>query len=210
MRKKFPITNYPACAEASAGRQLPITNYGFTIIELLVSMGVFVVLLGIIVTIFINSLRSQQAMVALMATNDNASLTLEQMSRELRTGTKFFIPTGPTPPLPCDSAFIPPAVPDFGDTLAFCNANNKNVIYRFNTVPGATFQTIERRVDPNPFTPITGANVRVTNLRFELVHLGLSGIWPPRLTITLEVGSKHPRLQEVKTRIQTTISARNI
>ena len=183
---------------------------GFTIVELLVSMGVFVVLLGIVVNIFISSLRSQQAMVGLMATNDNPSLPLEQMTRELRTGTKFFIPTGSTSPLPCDSAFIPPAVPYFGNTLAFCNANNKNVIYRLNTVPGATFQTIERRADPNPFTPITGANVRVTNLRFELVHFGLSGIWPPRITITLEVGSTHPRLQGVSTKIQTTVSARNI
>ena len=47
---------------------------GFTIVELLVSMGVFVVLLGIVVNIFISSLRSQQAMVGLMATNDDAGI----------------------------------------------------------------------------------------------------------------------------------------
>ena len=62
---------------------------GFTMIELLVAMGLFVVVMGIASTVFVQSLRAQRSIVALMAANDNASLSLEQMMREIRTGSNF-------------------------------------------------------------------------------------------------------------------------
>ncbi len=61
----------------------------FTLIELLVSMGIFVVLISIATNAFIISLRSQHAASALIAVNDNLSLVLEQMAREMRTGKGF-------------------------------------------------------------------------------------------------------------------------
>ncbi len=62
---------------------------GFTIIELMVAMSLFVIVVGIASGTFVRSLRTQRQVVALMAANDNASLTLEQMTREIRTGTAF-------------------------------------------------------------------------------------------------------------------------
>lgn len=62
---------------------------GFTLIELMVAMGLFVIVIGISSGTFIRSLRTQRQVVALMAANDNASFTLEQMTREIRTGTAF-------------------------------------------------------------------------------------------------------------------------
>lgn len=64
-------------------------NKGFTIIELMVAMSLFVIVVGITSGTFVRSLRTQRALVALMAANDNASQTLEQMTREIRTGTEF-------------------------------------------------------------------------------------------------------------------------
>lgn len=62
---------------------------GFTIIELMVAMSLFVIVVGIASGTFVNALRTQRNVVGLMAANDNASLTLEQMSREIRTGSAF-------------------------------------------------------------------------------------------------------------------------
>ncbi len=78
-------------------KQLPLktnnyklkTNVGFTIIELMVAMSLFVIVVGITSGTFVRSLRTQRQLVALMAANDNASQTLEQMTREIRTGTAF-------------------------------------------------------------------------------------------------------------------------
>ena len=62
---------------------------GFTLIELMVAMSLFVIVIGIASGTFIRSLRTQRQVVGLMAANDNASFTLEQMTREIRTGTAF-------------------------------------------------------------------------------------------------------------------------
>lgn len=75
---KFPIFNFQFS-----------NKRGFTIIELMVAMSLFVIVVGIASGTFINSLRTQRNVVGLMAANDNASLTLEQMTREIRTGSAF-------------------------------------------------------------------------------------------------------------------------
>ncbi len=64
-------------------------NKGFTMIELLVAIGLFVVVVSVSSGIFIKSLRTQRQIVSLMAANDNASLSLEQIIREIRTGRAF-------------------------------------------------------------------------------------------------------------------------
>ncbi len=62
---------------------------GFTIIELIVAIGLFIVVIGIASGTFVRALRTQRSVAELMAANDNASLTLEQMTREIRTGKGF-------------------------------------------------------------------------------------------------------------------------
>lgn len=66
---------------------------GFTIIELLVAMSIFMILITIATGAFIQALRSERRLVALMSVNNNVGLTLEQMTREIRTGYNF-IPGG--------------------------------------------------------------------------------------------------------------------
>lgn len=62
---------------------------GFTMIELLVAMSLFVIVISIASGIFVYSLRTQKALVDLLAVNDNASLVIEQMAREVRVGSNF-------------------------------------------------------------------------------------------------------------------------
>ncbi len=64
-------------------------NKGFTVIELMVAVGLFIIVVGIASGTFVHSLRTQRNVAGLMAANDNASLTLEQMTREIRTGKNF-------------------------------------------------------------------------------------------------------------------------
>ncbi len=62
---------------------------GFTIIELLVAMSIFMILITIATGAFIQALRSERRLVALMSVSNNVGLTLEQMTREIRTGYNF-------------------------------------------------------------------------------------------------------------------------
>ncbi len=191
---KFPISNF----------KFPIARRaGFTMIELLVSMTVFIILMGLIADIFISSLRSQRTLVALMAANDNASLMLEQLARDIRTGSNFCIADS-------SGACTSPPVTQ-GAALAFTNAAGTQVIYRFNALDS----DIEKSEDNGAtFSILTSANVLINNLVFRLVDQEISSgpndPWPPRVTITLKVGSTDQQLSGITTNLETSVSSRNI
>ncbi len=161
---------------------------GFTLIELMVAMGLFVLLIGIVVNIFITSLQRQRSVVALMVANDNASLAIEQMAREVRTGSGF-------------------SVNQATGALQFTNARGETVEYRYD----ATAKEIERSVaganEANAL-PITGNNVSVSDLRFTIVNLGIS--WPPRIVINVQIKFTDRFLKTAVNDFQTTVSVREI
>ena len=89
---------------------------GFTLIELVVAIAVFAVIVSVAVGGFVGALRSQRQVSALISVNNNVSLALEEMAREIRTGRNF-----------CDLAFPCPAD---GSGLTFFNAHGDLVTYQ--------------------------------------------------------------------------------
>ena len=75
------------------------------------ALSFFIVFTVIASGSFIRALRTQRAIVALIAANDNANLSIEQIAREIRTGSNFSLA---------------------GNDLNFSNANIQ-VIYRLNS-----------------------------------------------------------------------------
>ncbi|MEK7554694.1 MAG: prepilin-type N-terminal cleavage/methylation domain-containing protein [Patescibacteria group bacterium] len=164
--------------------KLIIVNHrGFTLIELMIAMGVFVLVIGIIANIFITSLQRQRSVVALMVANDNASLALEQMAREIRTGSGFSV--------------------DVNGALHFMNAKGEAIEYRYNA------HAIERRVDLGTYFPLTSGNVTISALRFLLPNIN-NALWPPRIVINAQVTFTDRFLQNAVNDFQTTVSAREI
>lgn len=167
---------------------------GATLIELIVAMALFSVLITIAVTAFIQALKSQRAIVALMAANDNASLMLEQMAREIRVGYSFQVVGG-------DGVE--------GDELQFVNAYNEIVSYKLNRAN----HSIERGIgglSGYSYDRITGQNVRIDDLRFRMEGGALGDGRSPRITVNLGVGAKGSNVETISVRIQTTVSARLI
>ncbi|MDO8574480.1 MAG: GxxExxY protein [bacterium] len=62
---------------------------GYTLIELLVSIGIFLIIVTIAVGGFVRALNTQKQATSLMAVNTNVASTIELMAREIRTGTNF-------------------------------------------------------------------------------------------------------------------------
>lgn len=157
---------------------------GFTVIELSVAMTLFVIVLGVTSSIFIRSLRSQRAIVDLIAINDNMSLTLEQLAREVRLGT-CFDDNAPT------------------EELRFRNTYGQDVVY------GLQNQAIQRSVGPSTQI-ITGENVKISRLNFilSMSPSGTDGRTMAKVTVVLGIGSASPQLEGFLTNIQTTISSR--
>ncbi len=159
---------------------------GFTIIELMVAMTLFLVLIGIAIGGFINALRTQRAVVELMAANDNASLTMEQMAREVRTGYYF--------------------VKVSDGELKFVNAYNVTVFYRLNE--GAIERGTQDIFLQTKYKKITADNLRVVGFKIDLLGAEAGDGYPPRVTISLSVTGKSKYLEDVSVNVQTTISSR--
>jgi prepilin-type N-terminal cleavage/methylation domain-containing protein len=86
---------------------------GFTLIEMLVTVGLFAIIVTIAVGAFVNAERTERQVSSLIAAQSNVSLAVEQMSRNIRTGYLFCHDPGdstapslplPTPTRPCGRA----------------------------------------------------------------------------------------------------------
>lgn len=153
---------------------------GFTIIELMVAMTIFIVVISISSGVFINSLKTQRAVLALMAANDNASLTIEQISREIRTGSEFQTNAN-------------------GDRLDFISAGGNPVFYQLQN--GAIIRNGEA---------ITAGNVKIEYLLFKLRGEVPDDRKSTRVTINLGVNAVGKGLTGFITNIQTTIAVRGL
>lgn len=168
--------------------QISKDRAGFTVVELIIAMGLFVILLGIVSGSFINALRTQGRIVALVAANDNANSSLEQMTREIRTASQF------------DLRFD---LRDEGD-LTFTNYKDEEVTYHL-----ALDGSIERivKVDGEEiFKKITADNVRVKTLNFILCDP--LDCQTPRITVALGVSPAEPSIADIVLNMQTSVSAR--
>lgn len=153
-------------------------NRGFTLIELIVAVTIFIVVVAITSSIFVNSLKTQRQVVALMAANDNASMTLEQMAREIRTGQAF-------------------RTNSQHDRLDFINAAGQTAAYAL----------VDHAITKNN-QPITASNVRVEYLLFNLMGEVPDDGVSTRVTINLGVAAVGKGLEGFVTNVQTTVAAR--
>lgn len=181
---------------------------GFTLIELLVAMSLFVVFIAIASGGFIRALRTQRAIVALMAVNDNASLTLEQMSREMRTGYNFC--TKDQPVISISSEAFPDCANLDKNELMFVNVSNDVVFYKWDGK--AIFRITSDSFLNKTSEKITGDNVLVRSFNIKLMGNEKGDGYPPRITISMSVSPRSDisYLNDIYTNVQSTISSRSL
>ncbi|MEK9194703.1 MAG: type II secretion system protein [Patescibacteria group bacterium] len=169
---------------------------GFTLTELVVAIGIFLVAITIAVGGFVRALKTQRIVNHLMSVNSNASIVLEQMVREIRTShtlTPRDLPRGS-----CPANF---------EELDLVNSKNKLVTYS-----GGNGAISRRECDESGcgvgdlFLPLTASNILIERLCFESVHEVPEDPW--RVTLFLKVGSSNPDLEGNALNLETTISSR--
>src|SRR3989344_3761119 len=123
-----------------------VAQQGFTMIELLVSMVLFVTIVSIVSGIFITSIRAERQIVALIAANDNTFQALEQMSRAIRVGRSFNVPSSAE--------------------MDFLNPQGNRVHYRYND------SALEWAIGDSPllWKKFTADNVKINS--FEIRPMG--------------------------------------
>ncbi|MDO8574971.1 MAG: type II secretion system protein [bacterium] len=166
---------------------LKIKNYnkenGFTMIELIVAIGIFGLVVGMTVGIFVLALASQRRIIALRNAEDNVRFTIETISKEIKTGKNFS---------------------GGGNSVSFTNAKGEATIYRLNN------NMIEKSSDGGVnYSAVSGTEVIVDYLNFYLAGQAIGDGLEPRITVTVGVTSSVGN-QTANLKVQTTISERSL
>lgn len=193
---------------------------GFTLVELLVTIALFSILVSIAAGGFVRAMRSEREVSAMMFTESNVSVTLEEMTRELRTGYLFCDSPGSTVGSPKEapecqswcSISSSGSIWTCSGGIEFYNANGEHVEYFLGTSnnPEAPTSTILYRYDNGTTTPLTSGNVSITNLSFTLLGNSENDQWNPRITIAVGAEPNDSTVSWTTANLETTVSARAI
>jgi len=210
---------------ASNMKKIFNSQKGFTLIESLVSVGIFSVVVSIAAGGFVQALQTQRQLEGLISANSNAGLVIEQMAREIRTGRAFCAhdTISPTKPMnsfmeeygedgDCfdeDPELAAAGVPGVALPKSFFNFKNASgtwVEYRYDEVERA----ITRREFDFDLEPvrITASNIDVDYLQFSGLGWGNPSRFHPRVTIAVGFSSKEASVEDAISHLQTTVSSR--
>lgn len=187
------FTPTPNSKQVFCLRPLAVRCGGFTMVELLVAISLFSLVVVVAVGGLANTIRTQRQLAAMIAANSNISLALEQMARDIRTGSGF-----------CATVNITDSCPGWPNEIDFTNAAGQDVAYRLNA------GKIEKDDGSGVFRAITGDNTVVRYLNFTLMSRLSTDSYPARIMI--DVGVSPPSsivgVSDIISRIQTTVSSR--
>lgn len=169
-------------------------NSGFSLVEMIVAMGIFLVVVSVIVLFFNQSLIIQRRVFSSQNIQDNIRYAIEFMAREIRMGSDFSVGEGATQKGDMLLA---------SDTLKFTNYKNESVTYTWDqNISSQTYHLILRNG-----VPIISQNIEVYNFAFILRQDS-----QPRITLIVEAKMKNAKKPEeqIPIIVQTTISPRNL
>lgn len=171
---------------------------GFTLLEMIVVIGIFSVLSGAIFGIFISGIHSQRKVLTQDQLLEQANYILEYISRALRMARKD--------DLEGKSCLIGQKVnyeiTHNGQGIKFQNYNKQ--CQEFYLENGQ----IKEEREGVGVLPLTSSSVQVNFLKFNISGETQTDNLQPKVTIFLEISDKEQNSPKI--RLQTTISQRNL
>ena len=168
---------------------------GFTLIEMMVALAVFMVVMTITLAAFLNIVDIQKKTEAFRKVNDNLNFSMEMMMREIREGRMY----GKS-----------------GESFTFrSRTENALVIYSFNSDGYIERCIISVTCDNTSGQRITSDDVTITSLYFTVSgeeigpYNGGIDIDQPRVTISISGKSGAKKIKTILD-LQATVSQRKI
>ena len=177
---------------------------GYTLIEILVAISIFLVVIAAPTGFFVTSIKGQKKALASQELLDNVSFTLEYMSRAIRMAKK-------------DKDYT--CISQIGQKLNYQETHSERGIKFLNyqgdcqeifldEIDGRLKESIEGSVP----VPLTSDDLYITSFQIASDESwGQIDNLQPRITLSFEIKRENPRPEmEPKIKIQTTISQRNL
>lgn len=162
-------------------------NQGFTLIEMVVAVGVFTIVIVITLASFLNISDIQNKSIALRVVNDNINFAVETMVRDIRTGKNY-----------CSSC-------SGSSMFNFTNSRGEQVVYRLSG------GVIERSSDGGlNFISLTSEEVNIDNFVFTVTGEEVGDAEQPLVTINISgsAGKKGRIITDLS--VQATVSQRSL
>lgn len=148
---------------------------GFTLIELIVALGLFTVVVTVAGGAFYAMSEANRSVQNTRAVIDNLNLSMEEIARTMRTGVFYVC----NPVLPAGSISAGSDCPLGGDSVAFISSEGQRTVYRLAGT------SIEKSTDGGlSFTALTAPDLRVEDLSFFVS--GNAGTLQPRAIIVIK------------------------
>lgn len=173
-------------------------NRGFTLVEMMVSLGLFTIVMFIATSSFLSIVNSDRKARSVRIAADNLNIALEDMSRRIKTGTEYYCgPGGEALGLVKDCA-----VGTSSDTVFFTGQDGKRVKYSPDSVGG-----ILRSVGIDAPILVTSTEINITDLKFFVTGSSSADTKQPIVVIVIK-GSLGAGTAMSSFKIQTTVTQR--
>jgi len=167
-----------------------IKNCGFTLIELIVALGVFMVVMTITLSAFLNIIDIQKKTEAFRKVNDNLNFAMEAIMREIREGKGYS------------------AADCSGADFCFTGKDGKAIKYQLNTRGN-----IERKEASGEWLRMTSDGIKIT--RFSFLVSG-EETYPSgdrrQPLVVISIGGESGEKEKLKSKLdlQATVSQRKL
>lgn len=188
-------------------------NAGFSLIELLVSMSLFIVVLTIAIGALLSLISANAKAQNIHGAVSNVQFALDGMSREIRTGSSYYCTSGTETSggtdvvLDCNKGTYLSII-EGGSSLT-SGANNKRLAYRYNSGAGS----IERKIGTGSWVRLTDPNVTINAMHFNVMNsvskINGNSLQP---NVTIYISGQVSGVSETATEfnIQTTVVDRTL
>ena len=160
---------------------------GFTLIELLVALGVFMVVMTITMSAFLNIIDIQKKTEAFRKVNDNLNFAMEAMMREIREGNSY-------------------SAADCGGAK-FCFTDKDNTLIKYQLNAGGY---IERKGLSGEWLRLTSDEIKITKISFSASGNAVGDKQQPLVTIAISGESGIKEKLKSRLNLQTTVSQRKL